>query len=71
MRRHSTKKTSLNSTASLVREASAPKIGESEDDAKERVKNIFKKELDYDSQFKDMSEEDIEEYEELLRRDSK
>lgn len=48
-----------------VKEASIPKIGGSEEEAKEAVKQLFKKRHDPEKYYKSLSAEDIKELERI------
>jgi len=61
----------LKGKALEVSEAAEPTIGGSEEEAKARIAKIFKKELDADAMYKNLSDEEIKELEEMFEVDSK
>lgn len=48
--------------ARQIRDAADPRVGESEEEARERVKDMFRPPLDIDAQYRDMDEEEWEYY---------
>lgn len=48
----------------LVRQTAEVPVGGSEDETSQRVKDLFRKSLDVDSEYRHMSDEDIEALEE-------
>lgn len=55
--------------AEEIKEAAEPKIGGSEEEAKQAVKEMFKKPLETDARYKTMSKEDIAEIERMAEED--
>jgi hypothetical protein len=62
-------KKGLSPRAEAAREAKEPSVGGSEDEAKQAVKDLFKKPLDPDARYKSMTKEDIAEVERIARED--
>ena len=65
----SRKSKKLSARAEEIQEAKEPEIGGSEEEAKAKVKQLFRKSIDPMSKYKDMSKEDIEEVDRMFRND--
>jgi hypothetical protein len=59
------------SRAGEISDAAQPKIGGSEEEAAEAVKNLFKKKLDADAEYRKMTHSDIAEYDRMYQEELK